>query len=701
MAQREQKDTKDKEGKYFVRQVSKELEKSQESIVTEGESVATEEYKWEDVFEPKESDPKVEEVTGMVKKLSVTSESVKGEESDTEIESDKHGPLKKIETELKKVEGTIEKFDEGVRKVSKEVESLEKVTRSGTSISTDSAIGRTSTSSESPIMEMLMKMNAKMDAHKEDMKESMNEIKQVREEISETRKDVYEINVNMARMNEDIKAIDKKVDIGIEEVKLQLQYEVSKVREELTENKKMMLERIKYNEKLLEKVSDVPTKINKIEESMTVTEANVKGIKAVCDEQYLEVKQMIGVNEKEIDVLKKETKEEFITTNQKCDVLTSRIVKDECRMDGIEERTNYCMRELETQNTHIQKFETKLIEREEEWKDDIRREVKKERVHVPMMYGIPYECGVKFNGNVKKLHPFAFIQTIRNKLKNIDDLDDMKELIKRNLVEDAFVWFITKEETITCFRDFEEQFVSYFWGETQQSIIRDQIRYGKFRPNQGKELSRYAMEIYNLAQHLRPRLTEEEIVLEISRHFKPEIRDTITIQDIKTIDQLLRYLQRIERTESWGRNENTQRRESEGYRGQGNRRYEEDRGRYENRRGNWNRERSFGNYPSQNRQNQSQGGQYRTNLLRRNTERFSGNRNVNNITRDEHATPQTSTHTNDITRTGAVRKTNTNTNYTTTPRYMNNLTTTGPTTLTNYDLPRLPVIRETENAQNF
>lgn len=166
--------------------------------------------------------------------------------------------------------------------------------------------------------------------------------------------------------------------------------------------------------------------------------------------------------------------------------------------------------------------------------------------------GVPFQCQheealVKFSGDVHRVHPKVFLKQIVNYMKKFRNFEEAKETVRRNLTQKAALWFASIENDIDTVEIFENKFLQYFWGDSVQSNYRELLQAGKFVPNKGESLNEYALRIYSVAQYLEPRPLESEIVLYLSRHYDPKIAEVISIQNIKTIEQLCAYLMRIDR----------------------------------------------------------------------------------------------------------------------------------------------------------
>ncbi|CAG9834268.1 unnamed protein product [Diabrotica balteata] len=156
--------------------------------------------------------------------------------------------------------------------------------------------------------------------------------------------------------------------------------------------------------------------------------------------------------------------------------------------------------------------------------------------------------GIKFDGNLNYLHPRIFVDIIKNKVKNVRDPIEMKLNIRNMLVGMPLLWFCNNENSINNVQEFEAKFINYFWGENQQASFRERLYFGKFNYEKSTNYNLYAMQLFQTAQYLEPAMREEEIVLYIARQYNHNMAETIALHNIKTMESLTGYLQRIERS---------------------------------------------------------------------------------------------------------------------------------------------------------
>lgn len=261
------------------------------------------------------------------------------------------------------------------------------------------------------------------------------------------------------------------------------------------------------------------------------------------DKKTSEVKASVENIEKEQVLFKNETRNNL-------DGLNKKIIENEKQILRIERD---CMNRVE--NTPMDDMNKKIEENVEELKrlyeigqQKIREEINY-KIQTPMNMG--YSCSIdnnnKFDGNIKRLHPIIFLKIIKNRLRHVHNFDDIREILRNCMLGQALMWYNSKEFSLNSFEDFEMSFLNTYWGQSHQSQLIERLYFGKYNSDKGTSMTNYALNLYSQAHFLEPKIKEEELILFISRHFKPNISEAIAIQDIRTYEQLNNYLSRIER----------------------------------------------------------------------------------------------------------------------------------------------------------
>ncbi|XP_050516222.1 GATA zinc finger domain-containing protein 4-like [Diabrotica virgifera virgifera] len=166
--------------------------------------------------------------------------------------------------------------------------------------------------------------------------------------------------------------------------------------------------------------------------------------------------------------------------------------------------------------------------------------------------GRPYlnltnETGIKFSGNIKNLHPRVYINSLKHKLRSVNNINDIKDYIRMTLSDNAATWFASIENDLDNLQTFENKFLNYYWGELEQARFREVLYFGKYNRNVSLNTVDYALKLITVAKYLEPPLREDETVLNVSRHFDADVVQTVTVQNIQTVDSFINFIQRVQR----------------------------------------------------------------------------------------------------------------------------------------------------------
>ncbi|XP_050515563.1 uncharacterized protein LOC126890563 isoform X1 [Diabrotica virgifera virgifera] len=242
---------------------------------------------------------------------------------------------------------------------------------------------------------------------------------------------------------------------------------------------------------------------------------------------------------------------------------------------------------------------------------------------------------IRFGGDVRRLHPVPFINSLKKKIQHIGNFETAKETIRNHLKNEASLWFDCKEEEFDSWQEFEQKFLNYFWGKVQQLEINKELQNGKYNDRMGISERTYALQIYYNAKHLQYNYSSEQLVELIARHFEETLEDHITLQNYKDIDSLCQFLQirelRLRERKSRRSREDYRPRETQEYRDRNENRRDDTRRDFNPRRENENRDNGRGNYEQRKRQwNEDRNREYQN----RNTTR-SNQENRNNGRQNE------------------------------------------------------------------
>lgn len=115
------------------------------------------------------------------------------------------------------------------------------------------------------------------------------------------------------------------------------------------------------------------------------------------------------------------------------------------------------------------------------------------------------------------------------------------EWVTNRFEKTAAQWFQIIRETITTYADFKRKFEERYWNHTIQRKIRDRLEFGRYDPR-FKTKEAYVIELVARAKHLRPQLTEGDMVIKLSYHFNRDISVAVITRGIQTIEQFLLML---------------------------------------------------------------------------------------------------------------------------------------------------------------
>lgn len=230
--------------------------------------------------------------------------------------------------------------------------------------------------------------------------------------------------------------------------------------------------------------------------------------------------------------------------------------KIETQVDKIREDVDQVLK------TKIDNIETKILDNDKQYTanlnvlaEKVNTETHQIREQISKIQGsnvqhvytsVPQvESKVQFYGD-KSVHPKIFIKNLQESVEILYEGSNIKSIIRNSLKKDAEIWYAIIEDKYETFEEFAVLFLSNFWGENEQSKVRENLFNGKYNNNKGCSREKYILLKYNYVRHLEPRMPDMEIVKYLSRHFSDDIRDVILIQGMDTIEKMLQYLRRID-----------------------------------------------------------------------------------------------------------------------------------------------------------
>lgn len=386
-----------------------------------------------------------------------------------------------------------------------------------------------------------MKQDLKQDnqARLEDMKQDLkrdnqNMKEEMTKKLEEQGKEIRKIRNDTIQIRKDITEQENKLREEIVENGLKIRNELEKITMEIRQDLEGQINHTQ--DKIGDIHKEVETIVLRVNIESQETNDKIQEIKNGIE--MVELTLMNGMKENKQEL---ENKVEQVVRENK-DTM-ERLRKN---IDDNGKKTNVLEREYigeQLREEMLARTEDRIKQIEEK----LRREIGNRQVERIFMSGCGSQNFMKFDGEIKRIHPKIFIRSLRNKVNINDPIDNLREVIRDCLGGNALLWFNSREFGINNFEEFESQFINYYWGEHAQTLARERLYFGKFDHNRGTSMNNYALAMFNAAQHLEPPMREEDLVLYISRHFRNGMAETIAIQGINTMDQFSKYLQRIDR----------------------------------------------------------------------------------------------------------------------------------------------------------
>lgn len=353
------------------------------------------------------------------------------------------------------------------------------------------------------------KMGGNMNKMEENMIGKMDEMKQENKE--EIKKELQNIGDKIKEVTQNLKDYtDGKIEETRNEIRREMIERITEV-EELNEQKIRVLEN---------KTEDTDKENKRIDRRVMINSKNISDLEKNLQKNISENMKM--------------AEQEIVKTRTELNTSYRTLERQMKEGFKLQEEVNT----LENNNTNI-----RINKIEHELKQGLTGIVGEQRIQ--MIYN--KEQSMKFEGDANKLHPKIFLQMLKNKIKNIQNMDDIKEIIHANLEGQALLWYNSIVLDINNYEYFEQSFLKYFWGENTQSFVRENLYFGKFDYCRSSNMNYYALRLFTLAKYLDPPMNEEEIVMSIARHYKAEVAETIALQNINKFEQFSSYLLRIER----------------------------------------------------------------------------------------------------------------------------------------------------------
>lgn len=294
-----------------------------------------------------------------------------------------------------------------------------------------------------------------------------------------------------------------------------------------------------------EKKSNANFSLNKDEDTISVKEREIRWhlyVNKILQSCILKIQQLEAENT-ELKKFKDETlKKQKTFSDTGLDMLNCKSV--------LTAQMEACTKALEVYVDNVKNFqgytEIELDNLKESMKSqtvnpssqDSNANVPKIMLKPPKFGGMDYEKPMHFLSELKK---YISITKMTNA--------DLSAIFQQCLEKRASQWFYTIEHKINDMDDFEEYFKERFWNEPIKSALRIRLEAGQYNKDQKKSRVQYAEDMITEIKELEMKLTEEDMIKKISRHFGPEIARVIRIQMVCKLGQFYDLLQEFDNTD--------------------------------------------------------------------------------------------------------------------------------------------------------
>lgn len=107
--------------------------------------------------------------------------------------------------------------------------------------------------------------------------------------------------------------------------------------------------------------------------------------------------------------------------------------------------------------------------------------------------------------------------------------------IGKHLTGEAGIWWRIVKDQVNTFEEFREVFTEKYWGAIQQERVRDQLEYGKFRPNGSLTMVQYLERKVLECRQLIPIMSDRHLIKKLARHYEREIQIAVITRGIVNI----------------------------------------------------------------------------------------------------------------------------------------------------------------------
>jgi len=149
---------------------------------------------------------------------------------------------------------------------------------------------------------------------------------------------------------------------------------------------------------------------------------------------------------------------------------------------------------------------------------------------------------IKYSGSASD-NPIQFLNEIRDYFNMHNINSSFKLGIAVSCLQGmAKTWWRCLNTKINTYEQFEKSFKDQFWGRKEQDRILNKLVTGKFYIGGTMNRWEYALNLYELAQELKVKLTDDQIIQYLVRHYEPHVVDCFNHRNEYNWDSFILFL---------------------------------------------------------------------------------------------------------------------------------------------------------------
>lgn len=152
----------------------------------------------------------------------------------------------------------------------------------------------------------------------------------------------------------------------------------------------------------------------------------------------------------------------------------------------------------------------------------------------------------RFGGNEND-DPLQYLDQLEEyfRLKNIPEGSKMF-IVKKTIDARTLNWINMAMSQEQGFEYFRHIFTNKYWNTARQHKIRANLSYGQFHPHQNTSMADYILHFSQYLRHLRPRISDEDFIMLMTRHFPMKIQNYLLIAKPRTIIDMIDLVTALE-----------------------------------------------------------------------------------------------------------------------------------------------------------